>query len=238
MSPKHRVSKLILFDMDGTLVDIGHVHREAVFRAVKSVFGAELQQGLAPHVHQGNTQHNILRAAGHIMGLDSAWIEAHLDEAIERQMEISISILDRETQNLVMPGVVALLSQLQDTEHALGLVTGTVSVLANAVLERTGLGRFFALRVCGDEGPDKLSLLRLAVDQALQLYDWAAGTCELVVVGDAVRDIKAAKELGARVVAVASGITPMDELQRYVPDALLGSFEDVPLAVRAIGGAI
>jgi phosphoglycolate phosphatase-like HAD superfamily hydrolase len=223
--------------MDGTLVDIGHVHREAVFAAVRDVFGAELQQDLAPHVHQGNTQHNILRAAGQAMGLDAEWVEAHLDEAIQRQVELSISILDRDLQHVVLPGVVALLTKLQDGEHVLGLVTGTVSGVTNAVLERTGLGRFFAVRVCGDEGPDRLALLQLAIDRAGQISGWVPANGKLVVVGDAVRDIEAAKEFGARVVAVATGITPMDELQRHAPDALLASFEDVIAAAQAIEGA-
>jgi phosphoglycolate phosphatase len=222
--------------MDGTLVDIGHVHREAVFSAVREVFGVELQQDLAPYIHQGNTQHNILRAVGRVLGLDAEWVEAHLDVAIQRQVELSISILARDLQHVVLPGVVALLTRLQDAGHALGLVTGTVSGVTHAVLERTRLGRFFAVRVCGEEGPDRLSLLQVAIDRAAQAYGRVPGDGELVVVGDAVRDIEAAKQLGARVVAVATGMTPMDELQRHAPYALLGSFEDVPAAVRAIEG--
>jgi len=229
--------RLILFDMDGTLVDIGHVHREAVFSAVKDVFGAELQQDLAPHVHQGNTQHNILRTAGRVMGLEAEWVEAHLDEAIRRQVEVSVSILDRDLRHVILPGVVALLSRLQDAGHVLGLVTGTVSGVADVVLERTGLGRFFVLRVCGEEGADRLELLQLAIDRGAQASAWTPGG-GLVVVGDAVRDIEAAKQLGARVVSVASGITPIDELQRYGPDALLTSFEDVEAAAGAIVGTI
>jgi phosphoglycolate phosphatase len=197
VSNRGRAPKLILFDMDGTLVDIGHVHREAVFSAVKDVFGAELQQYLAPHVHQ-------------------------------RQVEVSISILDRDLRHVILPGVVALLTRLQSAGHVLGLVTGTVSGVTNAVLERTGLGHFFVVRACGDEGTDRLELLQLAIDRAVHTSVWTPGS-EVVVVGDAVRDIEAAKQLAARVVSVASGMTPMDELEHYTPDALLTSFEDVDL---------
>jgi phosphoglycolate phosphatase len=237
VSNRGRAPKLILFDMDGTLVDIGHVHREAVFSAVKDVFGAELQQYLAPHVHQGNTQHNILRIAGRAMGLEPEWVEAHLDDAIQRQVEVSISILDRDLRHVILPGVVALLTRLQSAGHVLGLVTGTVSGVTNAVLERTGLGHFFVVRACGDEGTDRLELLQLAIDRAVHASVWTPGG-EVVVVGDAVRDIEAAKQLAARVVSVASGMTPMDELEHYTPDALLTSFEDVEAAAGAIEGTI
>jgi phosphoglycolate phosphatase-like HAD superfamily hydrolase len=236
VSHKHSDSKLILFDMDGTLVEIGHVHREAVFGAIRDVFGAELEEDIPPEVHQGNTQHNILRAVGRVLELDAEWVEAHLDQAIQRQVELSISILERDLQHVVLPGAMALLVALQEAGHALGLVTGTVSGVTNAVLDRTGLGRFFPVRVCGDEGPDRLSLLQLAVDRAVQAYGWVPEDGEVVVVGDTARDIKAAKQLGARVIAVASGMTPPDELQRYAPDALLVSFEDVSAAVRTIAG--
>jgi phosphoglycolate phosphatase len=238
VSRKGRASKLILFDMDGTLVDIGHVHREAVFSAVRDVFGVELQQDIPPHVHQGNTQHNVMRAIGRVLGLDAEWVEAHLDEAIRRQVEVTISILDRDLQHVVLPGVVSLLTALKDAGHALGLVTGTVSGVTNAVLERTGLGCFFGVCACGDEVADRLTLLQLAIDRAAQACGWAPPEGEGVVVGDAVRDIEAAKQLGVRVVAVATGITPMDELQCHAPDALLASFEDVPAAVHAIVGTI
>jgi len=229
--------KLVLFDMDGTLVDIGHVHREAVFSAVKDVFGAELERDLAPHVHQGNTQHNILRIAGRAMGLEPEWVEAHLDDAIQRQVEVSISILDRDLKHVILPGVVALLTTLRDAGHVLGLVTGTVSGVANAVLERTGLGCFFVVRACGDEGSDRLELLQLAIDRAVHASAWEPGG-DLVVVGDAVRDIEAAKQLTARVVSVATGMTPIEELRRYAPDALLASFQDVEAAAGAIVGTL
>jgi len=233
INPPH---KLILFDMDGTLVHIPFVYRHSVRHALQTVYGLQLEGQLDPLVHRGNTQPNIFRAIGRMMGLSSDVIEARLPEAIRAQSAAAISAMDHDLQGAILPGVLPMLERLGAAGHALGLVTGTVSAITSVVLERTGLARYFPVCACGDEGEERVDLLRLAIKRAQQTYGLEPVVDGLVVVGDAVRDIEAGKALGARVVAVATGAHPADALAEHSPDAVLPSFEDVDRALDAILG--
>jgi phosphoglycolate phosphatase len=234
VSSRNRETKLVLFDMDGTLINIGYAHREAVRFAVRTVYGLEVDRDLDPKIHQGNTQPNIIRAIGSLMGLSPQVTEAHLDEAMRLQSQTTIAALDDDLRREVLPGVVPLLEALREADHALGLVTGTVSPTTGVILERTGLQRYFPLRTCGDEGNQRVDLLHLAINRAARTYGLEPGRNGLVVVGDAVRDIEAGKAVGARVVAVATGAHPRDALAQHHPDVVLPNLEDLQVALDAI----
>ena len=234
MSSRNRETKLVLFDMDGTLINIGLTHRKAVHIAVRTVYGLEIDRDLDPKTHQGNTQPNIIRAIGSLMGQSPEVTEAHLDEAIRVLSQTTTTILDEDLRREVLPGVVPLLETLQEAEHALGLVTGTVSATTSVILERTGLRRYFPVRACGDEGGERVDLLQLAIHRAARTYGLKPGRNGLVVVGDSVRDIEAGKAVGARVVAVATGVQPPDLLAQHDPEVVLPNLEDLQVALDAI----
>ena len=234
VSSRNQDPKLVLFDMDGTLINIGYAHREAVRFAVRIVYGVD--PVLGGQAHQGNTGPNILRALCRARGLSSEVIEEHLTEAVKVQSETTIAILDDDLRMAVLPGVVPLLETLQKGGRALGLVTGTVSAITDVVLERTGLQRYFPVCACGDEGSERVDLLHLAIDRAAHTYGFEPGRNGLVVVGDALRDIQAGKALGARVVAVATGAHTLDALLQHAPDVVLSNFEDLRAALDAILG--
>ncbi len=229
---QHR--KLILFDMDGTLINIGYAHRKAVRMTVKTIYGKVLRDGLDPHQHQGETQPNIMRAIGHMLGVPPETVEARLPEAMRMQAEVTVAVLDDDLRKAVLPGVEPLLEALRDMGHLLGLVTGTISAITNVALQRTGLWRFFPLCACGDEGDERLDLLHLVVVRAARAYGWQEAGNGLVVVGDAVRDIETGKALGARVVAVATGVHRLADLAQHSPHAVLPSLEDLDAALDAI----
>jgi len=205
--------KLILFDMDGTLINVGYAHRKAVRMTVKTVYGRELGDGLDPHQHQGETQPNIMRAIGHLLGVPPETVEARLPEAMRMQAEATVAALENDLRKAILPGVEPLLEALRDMGHLLGLVTGTISPITSVILQRTGLLRFFPLCACGDEGEERLDLLHLVM---------------------ALRDIETGMALGARVVAVATGAHRLADLAQYGPHAVLASLEDLDAALDAI----
>jgi phosphoglycolate phosphatase len=226
--------KLILFDMDGTLVNVGPQHLQAFRVTMKAVYGLDIEGVLDRQSHQGDTQPNIIRAACHICGLTREMTESLLPEALRVASETMIALL-ATAQVEALPGVVPLLEALRVDGHVLGLVTGTISATAYAILERAGLRAYFPALACGDEGDERADLLVLAVERVKRLYG-AWPRRPVVVVGDAPRDIETGKAFGAATVAVATGNHTADELARHGPDAVLSHFGDVEATLAAILG--
>ncbi len=227
-------TRLILFDMDYTLVNVGQQHHEGYRVALGEVYGIDGRPD--SQLHQGNTQPNIIRAICRDHGLSRDVIEAGLAQALGRLSEVTISLLDQDLRSAVLPGVVSLLDSLESAGQVLGAVTGRAQAAARVILERSALIRYFLVGAFGDEGDQREDILRLAVKRATKLCKFEREGQGLVVVGDAPRDIHAAKVLSARTVAVASGYHTVAELAQCNPDAILLNFQDQRLALDAILG--
>ncbi len=226
--------RLVLFDMDGTVINVAPQHLEAFRVAMEVVYGLDVEGVLDRQRYQGATQPNVIRAACRVCGLSCEMTESLLPEALRVASETTIALLEA-VQVRALPGVVPLLDALRGDEHALGLVTGTISATAHAILEQAGLRAYFPVLACGEEGDERADLVILAIDRVRRRY----GACPkrpLVVVGDAPRDIKTGKAFGAGTVAVATGNHTVDELASYGPDAVLPHFDDVEAALAAILG--
>jgi phosphoglycolate phosphatase-like HAD superfamily hydrolase len=104
------------------------------------------------------------------------------------------------------------------------------------ILERSALQRYFPVGAFGDEGGQREDILRLAMQRATRLGSFKRQRQGLVVVGDAPRDVQAARALRARTVAVASGYHSLDELAQCDPNALLSNFKDRERTLDAILG--
>jgi phosphoglycolate phosphatase len=228
--------KLILFDLDGTLVNVATVHIRAFRIAMRTVYGLDVEGVLDRRSYQGDTQPNVVRAACHIMGVSPETTDALLPAALRIASQTSIALLEQDPGGVVLPGVVHLLAMLEDDGQVLGLVTGTASATAQAILEWATLQHFFSVRACGDEGRERVDLVRLAIERAIPAFGWRVHARELVVIGDAPRDIEAGKAFGARTVAVATGIHTVGDLAACAPDTVLPNLGDVKAALAAILG--
>jgi len=226
--------KWILFDMDGTLIRVGPAHREGVRVALQKVYGIEPQ--LNPQGYQGDTGPNILRAQCRARGLSPDVIEANLPAAIQLQSCTTLRVLPEDLTGAVLPGVVSLLQALHERGHVLGLVTGTVSTTTRALLQRARLWDRFSVCACGDEGRERVDLVRLVIARAAEMCSFRPSPGGLVVIGDAPRDIEAGKAVGARMVAVATGEYSVELLTEHSPDFVLPSLSDTQAALQAILG--
>ena len=226
--------RLIIFDMDRTLIDISHVYVKAYRVAVREVYGIEGEPDFqrAP----GHTQSNIIRMICRDRGVSDESIEAGLAQALAVLSSTTISLLDDDLRSGILPGAEQLLQALTCRGHALILVTGTVREITTVVLSRTGLDRFFPVCVCGDEADRRVELVQLAVRRARVLFGLDAAPGNLVVVGDAPRDIEAGKAVGARAVGVATGHHNADVLAACEADVVLPDFRDAQTAVAAVLG--
>jgi phosphoglycolate phosphatase-like HAD superfamily hydrolase len=216
---------LVLWDIDGTLVDSAGHGRHAFHDAFRSVVGREPE----PVEMAGRTDWQIAAAMlGDAQGSVPPLL-AELTEALERR-EGAIRADGR-----ALPGAEQVLRALGRRERTVqSLLTGNLAANAAVKLGAFGLERFLDLEVGGygsDPHDSRADLVAVARERARAKYGEPADT---VLVGDTPLDVTAAHEAGARVVAVASGPYGPDVLRAAGADAVLAGLEDTEGVLAAV----
>jgi len=228
---------LVLFDVDGTLIDTAGAGRRAVERAFLEVFGVDAASPRGTVRFGGMTDPAIFLALGRALGVESGTYS----ERLERLHQVYLGALADEMarhdpRRRVLPGVIELLRALSARDDArMGLITGNLERGARIKLRPFGLNRFFACGGFGSDDPDRAAIARLAWNRAAAHNGEAFDRRRVVVVGDTEHDVACARANGFRSVAVASGWAPRDVLERACPDALLPNLADFSVSLRALG---
>lgn len=214
---------LVLFDIDGTLINSGGAGRRAMDRALR-----ELGCGGASFSMAGMTDRAIARRALREGGCPDT------DEAIEAVLARYLALLQETvgTQVRVLLGVRELLQQLSAIPRVrLGLGTGNLAAGAQLKLAQTGLWSFFDFGGFGCDAEHRGALLRVAAERGAAKVGLPLPACRVLVVGDTVHDIAAARANGFACLAVASGGSSRAHLAQERPELLVDSLED-PLALH------
>jgi phosphoglycolate phosphatase-like HAD superfamily hydrolase len=163
------------------------------------------------------------------------------DVIVERRPAALALYLDLLEQALssdppaLKPGVADLVSRVSASPTVVSaLLTGNVQRGARIKLTAAGLWDHFLFGVFGDEAPRRVDLGPIALARALERTGLAYSPDQTVVVGDACADVECGRAIGARVVAVATGRTSVEELRAAGADIVLSSFADVESACEAI----
>jgi len=216
---------LLLFDIDGTLVDTGGKGMSALRKTAVEVFGGDGPQlDLA-----GSTDLGILESLYVHFGIDPSDEQTHaFFEAYHRHLEASLET--DPTDGRVLEGVIELLEHLATAEHAqLALLTGNTSLGAQIKLRHYGLNHHFAFGAYGSDRSDRNLLGTIALERALAFTGRAYMPGRTLVIGDTPKDIACAHAIGARCFAVATGRFSTDELEAAGADWVLGSLGELEL---------
>ena len=223
--------RLVLFDIDGTLLSAGRAARESVLAALESAFswtGAGTS-----HDFSGKTDPQIVRE----LIADSVprdRFEAALEGALELYLAELASRLKPDAV-VPKPGIPELLARLAaEPSVTLGLLTGNLERGARMKLEPPGFNRYFPFGAFGSDSPDRYRLPPIAVERARIFCGRSFSGKQVVIVGDSVHDVACGRSIGVRSVAVATGPTPAAKLEAERPDVLLASFSDVDAGLEAI----
>lgn len=211
-----------LFDIDGTLLRCEDaVHYFAFCEVMRSVAGRPLSlEGVVAH---GNTDIGILRDAFALANVpESTWRPklAPIREAMcsfvqARAQELRISVL---------PHVREVLDHLRCRSAVMGVATGNLQGIGEMKLKHAGLLDYFSFGGWSDSCEYRHDVIRGAVIQAEGLTHRAASFC---VIGDTPSDIRAARQNGLSVIAVATGIYPFEQLSAQLPDLCLHSLGEL-----------
>lgn len=216
-------AKLILFDIDGTLIDTGGAGARSWSWAFERVFGRHVD--IAEHTTAGMTDPAIARAT-----LTEVMEREPTPGELTRLMASYQSVLPDYVASSpgyrVLTGVKELLERLTGAGIPLGLTTGGLEAAAHAKLGRGRLNHFFLTGGYGSDSEDRVALTRAAIVRGEGLLGSQLPLGEVFVVGDTPLDIAAAEGVGAVSVGVASGRYGVDELSAAGADHVLASLAD------------
>jgi phosphoglycolate phosphatase-like HAD superfamily hydrolase len=229
--------RLVLFDIDGTLLWSDGAGRRAMEGALSHVFGSA---GDPRYRYDGKTDRQIARELMRAEGHDDTTIDAGLDALLSRYLErLRRELAAGERHVELLAGVPELLDALEPRDDVvLGLLTGNIAEGAAAKLAAAGLdvGRF-RVNAFGSDHEHRPSLPVVAQRRARERLGVEFAGEAIVVVGDTPADIECARSVGARTVAVATGRYTVAELAAHSPSAVLPDLADTDAALAAILGS-
>ena len=231
--------RLLLFDLDGTLLYANGAGRKAVNAALLKVLGRAFDSSSVEF--SGKTDPQCLRDSLIAAGLSEEEAAPLVGEAVQHYVDALPEAMPAEMVD-ALPGAHAIVEALakraeQRGDVALGLLTGNTETTAYLKLSRIGLDTAFDLGAFGSDAADRNELPAIAARRAGERHGRTFAPADVFVIGDTPRDVECARHFGARAVAVATGHYDRSQLAAHQPDLLLDSLEQAEdLAERLAAG--
>jgi phosphoglycolate phosphatase len=213
--------KILLFDIDGTLILTGGAGGDALHTALQQEF--ELAEPNRVPLH-GRTDHGIVHELLASNGIPTS--HEHVDRIKERYFQLLPQVL-AERVGRVLPGVIELLTTLTDErDYQRSLLTGNMAKSARMKLSHYQLEHHFEGGVFGDKHGDRRDLGRDAVAVLSEQVKDNVRPEDVVIIGDTPLDIACARAIGCPVLAVATGGVSREELASHRPDRVVDDLSD------------
>lgn len=224
-----QVPRVVLFDIDGTLVNcqgtgIGSLERgfRRTFPQFADIPFPQLELG-------GATDFGVARFLLSHFGVEH--LPHHRDSflrAYEAELDQILGEPAERPRVEVLPGVRQLLVHVESRSHCrMGLLTGNSQAGAAIKLRHAGLSGGLDWGAFGDDHEDRNALGPIAIQRAAQRFDLPVEPDQVVIIGDTIRDIACARACGAKVIAVATGHSTKEQLAAAEPDLLIADLTAV-----------
>ncbi len=226
--------RLVLFDIDGTLLSAGGISARALAEALGEIFGTS--GPMAGYDFSGKTDPLIVRELMTAAGFSAEEIGRRMADTLALYRGRLAASL-RPEHVTPKPGVGDLLEVLaREPSVTLALLTGNLEPCARLKLAPLGVNERFGFGAFGSDHEDRHRLPAVAVERAFVATGRRFEGKGIVVVGDSIHDVRCGRSLGVRAVAVASGRTGRETLAGESPDALLADLSDTGASLEAILG--
>lgn len=201
--------RVVLFDIDGTLISAHGAGRRAFERALRDLVGSEVELELT---FAGGTDRGIAR-----QGLECAGVvvsEEIVHRLFDTYVEYLVDTMSEMAEYTVFPGVVDLLDELAGRQGlAIGLGTGNIERGARIKLARGGLNDYFDFGGFGCDAEERAELIGVGARRGAARLGVSIDECRILVIGDTIRDVAAARAIGAECLGVATGGVSKEELR-------------------------
>jgi phosphoglycolate phosphatase-like HAD superfamily hydrolase len=207
--------RLVLFDIDGTLVRTGGAGVKAFAKVFEIEFGAT--NGFERLKFSGRTDTSLVREFFEVHNI------AATPQNFQRFFEHYVFWLDhilQKSDTATCPGVWAFIHQLQalSPPPLLGLLTGNIRLGAEIKLRHFDLWRVFKTGAFGDDHEERNQIAAIARERGCEILREHLRDGQVLVIGDTPLDIECGRAIGAKVLAVATGGASLAELQEHSPD--------------------
>ncbi len=220
--PTTKPQHVFLFDIDGTLLASGGAGKAAMEQALLAAFGLDCIGVNVPYA--GRTDVAIAKDLLSAHGVEPT--PEHLECLRETYLALLPEYLVRH-QGRVLPGVAELLESLQGRDDVMvGLLTGNVRRGAQVKLGHFEIDHHFPFGGFGDVHLDRDDVARDALTALRERHPGPVCLEQVWVIGDTPSDVRCARAIGARAVAVATGSHKLDDLATTQPDLLLADLAD------------
>jgi phosphoglycolate phosphatase-like HAD superfamily hydrolase len=215
--------KLLLFDVDMTLISTGGAGMRALDHAFRNLIELDnAMDGISP---SGKTDPSIIREilikkVGH-----DAAMETLLDGLLQAYLSFLPEEVRRSDVYQVLPGIVETLDELTArNDTIIGLATGNVEAGARIKLERGRLNHYFSFGGFGCDSENRTDLVRRAAERAAAKYGASLDPREVFVIGDTPLDVDAGQRAGFQTIGVATGGFTVDDLRQAGANEVLSNF--------------
>lgn len=216
--------KLVLFDIDGTILLTNKSGRRSLERALEQVLGRTVSTSGIDFA--GKTDRQILREIMAAAGIDASQGNGTLAR-IETVYQDEMNRLLDPDDVLILPGVRPLLETLGRRPNVqLALLTGNLEPMAYLKLEAAGLDSYFPFGAFGSDDEDRNKLPAVALARAYAHTGRSFAPESVFIIGDTVHDVTCSRSIGCRTVIVCTGTYSRQELELHAPDLLLDDLSD------------
>ena len=226
--------RLVLFDIDGTLITDGGAARSAFADALRSVF--DYDGDLRRYDFSGRTDPQITT----MVLRDAGWSEEAIAEKFEELWPTYLAGLARNAtpeRVRALPGIPALIDALHEERNLmLALLTGNIERGARLKLTPPALNGFFPFGAFGSDSAEREELPPIAVERASRIDGHRFSGADVVIIGDSVYDVRCGVPHNATTIAIASGKTAPETLRAENPTHFFESAEDLDSMMEAIVG--
>lgn len=216
--------KLIVFDLDQTLIDVFPFHNKATELTFKKVFKIKARMDEVDYV--GKTIKRVLTELAALKKIPKEERNRKILTALKFYDKNFISILPKSTKKFVLPGVYAIVDKLsKDKNNFLIVLTGDSKKIAETLLKRASLLKKFHFLITGERATSRIKLMKIAVKKA-RTETKQKRFEKIIVIGDSIHDIEAGRSIKALTIAILTGNHTKTQLKAKKADFIFKNLKD------------
>ena len=225
--------KLVLFDIDGTMIYPGNGAKRALSKVIFKQFGIKVNVTYGNTA--GRTDRWIIKDIVKRAGVNNCLIDEKMNDVINDYLILIKEEYNKENDAKIFPGVVEVLEELSKNENIyLSLMTGNMEKGARIKLSPFGINKYFPFGAFGEDAIYRDELAEVAVKKAKDLYGISFYGSNLVIIGDTANDVLCGKKFNARSIAIVRRPEYLEEIRKAKPDYLFTGFEETDKVLNAI----